>query len=245
MTESDKFIKLPIIRSIPNMDFILNLVKEYNGMIIGGFARYVCSTNSEPVKPGDIDIYFCDEDDYNNFFLDNVIDKIDGQVKEFNHNKPFIRSRMTRNAISFTTNPDYINYDIIQSFPIISIVKPINEGHKVASGTPEVIMSNFDFSVTRAYIISSTECLVDSDFIEDEEDKFLRIKNIHCPISSTFRFIKYCKKGYKTNTREIVKLFKDWDNRDDEYRDKLITFLEKEDPTQEDIEEGEALLNID
>jgi len=91
--------------------------------------------------------------------------------------------------------------------------------------------------------------LVDADFMHDEEKKILRIKNIHCPISSTLRCMKYARKGYWLPPMQCCRLFIDWEERDEEYREKIIEFLKKSDMgeglTKADIEEMEALMRID
>lgn len=129
------------------------------------------------------------------------------------------------------------------------MIKPIREGKIVASGEMKEILENFDFTVIRCGFTSSQEILVDADFLHDEERKILRLKNIHCPISSTLRCMKYAAKGYWLKPFETLKLFLDWDSRSDEYRNKLVDFLEKskegEGLSKEDITELEALMRID
>ena len=77
------------------------------------------------------------------------------------------------------------------------------------------------------------------------------IKNIHCPISSTYRIIKYTRRGYWVNTPEILKLFVDWEDRDDEYKARLMDFFDRladgeaAEPTEQEIMEIERLLRID
>jgi len=129
------------------------------------------------------------------------------------------------------------------------LIKPIREGKIVASGEMKEILENFDFTVIRCGFTSSQKILVDADFLHDEERKILRLKNIHCPISSTLRCMKYAAKGYWLKPFETLKLFLDWDSRSDEYRNKLVDFLEKskegEGLSKEDITELEALMRID
>jgi len=91
--------------------------------------------------------------------------------------------------------------------------------------------------------------MVDSDFPHDEKRRLLRFKNIHCPISSTLRCMKYSRKGYFLKPFEALKLFTDWDNRDDEYRTKLTAFLQKTAEegglSRREIDELEAMMRID
>ncbi len=133
--------------------------------------------------------------------------------------------------------------------PPIQLIKPMKEGRVVSFGSMKEILSNFDFTVIRAGLLDYTLALVDADFIHDEGARILRLKNIHCPISSTLRCMKYARKGYWLPPFNCIKLFLDWDGRDDNYRIKLIEFLDKandgEGLTQKDIDELEALMRID
>jgi hypothetical protein len=73
-----------------------------------------------------------------------------------------------------------------------------------------------------------------------------------------FRLIKYTKRGYWVTPREVLKLFVDWENRDDEYRLKIVELFKKSesfDPdapdeskgglSKEEIDELEELMRID
>ncbi|MDD5459737.1 MAG: hypothetical protein PHF37_10140, partial [Phycisphaerae bacterium] len=72
---------------------------------------------------------------------------------------------------------------------------------------------------------------------------------IHCPVSATLRCMKYSRKGYFLRPFECMKLFIDWSNRDQSYRDKLVDFLTKagqeEGLSKDDVEELEAMMRID
>jgi hypothetical protein len=221
------FVEIPLKRGFTEIQELYDLITPLGGMIIGGYARYTCSPNKNPVPASDLDVYCKDMETFE--AIKTALKRIASVKRRFE----------TNNAITYITDGDWSHV------PDIQLVKPINEGHKVASGTVEEIMDNFDFTVTRAYIKDPKTCIVDKSFVRDEENMFLRIKNIHCPISSTFRFMKYRNKGYSTGAREVLKLFRDWDNRDEEYIKSLGDFLDKNNPTQKEIEEGEALLNID
>jgi hypothetical protein len=138
---------------------------------------------------------------------------------------------------------------IFQHCPNIQLIKPIKEGRVVAVGSMEEILKNFDFTVVRAAIVDEDTVLVDADFMHDEQKKILRLKNIHCPISSTLRCMKYSAKGYWLPTRQALALFLDWDARTDDYRDELIGFIMRmdsgEELTKEEINELEALMRRD
>jgi hypothetical protein len=133
--------------------------------------------------------------------------------------------------------------------PTIQLIKPMREGALVSFGDKKTILENFDFTVIRAVILCPTAVMVDADFLHDEEHKLLRLKNIHCPVSSTLRCMKYSRKGYFLRPLECLRLFTDWENRDDEYKIKLIEFLEKaaigDGLSREEIDELEAMMRID
>jgi hypothetical protein len=107
----------------------------------------------------------------------------------------------------------------------------MREGSLVSDGSMEEIIKNFDFSIIRIGIdwIRWVEgkALADVDFARDEEQMRIRIKNIHCPISSMFRCIKYVQRGYKLRTEEMIKIFSDWEGRSEEYREKIKTFFKE------------------
>jgi hypothetical protein len=196
--------------------------------IAGGFARWSLSRAEKPVEAGDLDI-FCQDID------------VFGNIYERFINSGFKVRNDNPACISFLKSQD----EDFKHLPSIQLIKPRNEGSVVTMGTIEEIFENFDFTVTRAALYSKTKGYTDDHFKEDEERKRLQILNIHCPISSTFRIMKYNRKGYTVSIREVVKLFLDWEQRDDAYRGRLLDLLKKDLPTQEEIDELEALIRID
>lgn len=195
--------------------------------IAGGFARWAMSRAEKPVEAGDLDIFCQDQE---TFYM--IHERIGKLLKVRNDNPA---------CLSFLKSKE----DNLKHLPSVQLIKPRNEGSVVTMGTIEEIFENFDFTVTRAALYCKTKGYADDNFKEDEERKRLRILNIHCPISSTFRIMKYNRKGYTVSIREVVKLFIDWDQRDDDYRGRLLDLLKKDIPTQEEIDELEALIRID
>lgn len=131
--------------------------------------------------------------------------------------------------------------------PIVQVIKPVLQGAIVTVGEMREILNDFDFTIVRAALLSPTEGLADADFVEDDKAWKLKLKNIHCPISSLMRCIKYSRKGYWLGLTESVKLFMNWNERGEDYQFKLIDLIGKmkgpngEEPSKEDIEEaGEA-----
>ena len=133
--------------------------------------------------------------------------------------------------------------------PPIQLIKPMQEARIVSFGDKKTILENFDFTVIRAAIISSEQVYVDADFLHDEKHTLLRLKNIHCPVSSSLRCMKYSRKGYWLRPFECLKLFIDWTDRPDEYRVKLVEFLHKASEndglSQEEVDELETMMRID
>ncbi|KKL60412.1 hypothetical protein LCGC14_2205590, partial [marine sediment metagenome] len=200
--------------------------------ICGGYARYCASPKFNPIKAGDVDIYSEDK-------------------LAFNKLKQLLKYKKLKIKVE---NDMAITYERPESgefhyMPPVQAIKPLTIAKIVSVGSKETILSNFDFTVIRAAIESPNEVVVDKDFIHDESNNVLRLKNIHCPVSSALRCLKYAKKGYWLRPLEALKLFIDWDNRSDEYRSKLIDFLDKAGKgtglTQEEVDELEALMMVD
>jgi hypothetical protein len=234
----DGFVNMKPLRGIYGATLIMSRIGDRNAVICGGYVRWMCSANEKIVEPSDIDIYSADE----KTFEDMKIVFNDLEIK-FENNI----------CISYKPAKEF------QGYPPIQLIKPIKEGAIVAVGTMEEILNNFDFTVVRAGLLWKSEgmpisetrvlwAMVDADFEHDEKEKTLRIKNIHCPISSMYRCVKYMKKGYWLPTGQALMLFIDWQERDEEYRMKIIEYMQKaqtEGLTQTQIDDLEALMRID
>lgn len=229
------FVEVKVIRGFSEISALWNKANEYGGIICGGYVRYMCSPAVTVSLPGDCDIYFPNQEGFDNF-------------KKLIENEFGLKAKH-ENGVSVTFPKISDHNHLLFGSPVIQLIKPIKEGHIVATGTLETILENFDFTCIRIGLKSPTQALADADFLHDEEHHILRLKNIHCPISSTLRCMKYSRKGYWLPPMQVVSLFLDWDNRDQEYRDKLINFLkqanEGEGLTKEEVEQMEALMRID
>jgi len=213
------------------LEKVISSTKE-DCFICGGYARYCASPKFDPVKASDIDVYSEGEKAYKKI------------VKLLKQKKLKVKAENDM-AITF----DRPATGAFHYMPLIQVIKPLTKGKIVSIGNKIDILSNFDFTVIRAAIESPTEIVVDADFVHDESHNLIRIKNIHCPISSTLRCLKYATKGYWLRPMECLKLFLDWGSRTQNYRDKLVEFLDKanegEGLTQEEVDELEALMRID
>ena len=228
----DGFIRTEVIRGFGVIRPLFERLK-LDTFICGGYVRYMCSLNRNPIEAHDVDIY-CKHDD-----AFEAQKKVLDQHLQAKHESDVA---VTYSRPEERDNPFYI-------CPPVQLIRPVREGAIVANGEMEEIIDNFDFSVIRCALLSEVSALVDANFHHDEEKQLLRIRNIHCPISSMFRCIKYGKKGYFMPPSEAVKLFIDWENRTDEYRSKIITYLERanegEGLSEEEIDELEAMMQID
>lgn len=232
------FVEAKIVRGFseikPLYVLLETLLKSGDCHFLGGYVRYMCSPNASPSKPGDLDIYFKDEDTFK-------------EVKEVLIARGFSIKHENPVSLSFALITDHEN--TFFGTPEVQLIKPIEDGAIKAVGEMKYIINHFDFTVIRCGLLSTTTALVDADFMHDEEHKILRIKNIHCPISSTLRCMKYARKGYWLPPLQCCKLFFDWEDRDEQYRNDIYKFLveaEKgEGLSREDIEKMERLMRID
>lgn len=220
-----------------------NMAQECDAIICGGYARYCASPLPTPkVKTaGDCDIFPKTPE-----ATEKVKNKLIEMGYEIRH----------ENHVSMTFKPTEAKKNELAYLPTPQVIKPVIEGKIVAVGTIEEILENFDFTIVRAAIISPTEVVVDEDFEDDESHGVLRLKNIHCPVSSLLRCCKYARKGYFLRPAQALKLFIDWNNRGETYQSRIIELFSQsslgkkseENPdgmTQEEIDELEALLRID
>jgi len=232
------FETVPLLRGFDQIRPLWRLIEDTRAatqkdcFICGGYARYCASPRRDVVDAGDVDVY-CETQEV----FDHIFKTLKDKGLEIKH----------ENDVSVTWAVQ--KEGELAYVPVIQLIKPVLEGRIVAAGDRQTILENFDFTVIRAAIVSPESVMVDADFLHDEGKRILRLKNIHCPISSTLRCMKYARKGYWLRPLECLKLFIDWSDRGEEYRQKLIDFLQKADEgdglTQEEVDELEALMRID
>lgn len=237
MRIESNFIETRIVRGFSEIELVWELAQKHGSMICGGYARYCASQLRKPAPASDVDLFPQSETGHEALIAD--VKALGFGVKHENE------ISVTFDHLKEHNDPRWI------VCPTIQVIKPVLQGAIVTVGTMLEVLNNFDFTIVRAGIISPTTALVDEDFLADDGGWKLRLKNIHCPISSTMRYIKYYKKGYWLGLMESVKLFQDWSERGEEYQSKLVGLIEKmktpegEEPNKEDIEELEKLMNID
>jgi hypothetical protein len=224
----DGFVEVEVLRGFTEISSMYSVVNAHGGIILGGYVRYMCSPSVQKrlAPSSDLDIYSPDKEIFHT-------------LKESFTN--FGVEMKAENDLAVTYKPFKRDHDFFPC-PKIQLVKPMEEGVVVTQGDMRSILENFDFTVVRIGLLSPTRALADADFLHDEEKHVMRIKNIHCPISTFYRIMKYNRKGYWPATSQIVKVFLDWDGRDEEYKMKIIEFLQKEDPTKDEIDKMEKMM---
>lgn len=237
MKIESQFVKTPILRGFAEIAPVWELAQAHGSMICGGYARFCASQLRHPPGASDVDLF--PQSDANHEGLIAAVQAIGFEIKHENDISVTFKTLETHADFRWTV------------CPVIQVIKPVLAGAIVTVGPMEEILNNFDFTIVRAAILDPTTVLVDEHFMEDDKAWKLRLKNIHCPVSSLMRCIKYSKKGYWLGLSESVKLFRDWNERGEDYQEKLIGLIEKmktpegEEPNKEDIEELEKLMNID
>jgi len=204
-----KWKEIPIRRGFTEIQKLFEIITPFNCHICGGYARYCLSPQRNPSPTSDVDIYAENQDAF-----DNVLKKF--IELDFN--------TLHTNDVSTVFMP---SGDDFLACPKINLIVPREEFRVRTQGSIEEVLNNFDFTVCRAAVKTNTTGIVDEDFIDHEMKQKLVIKNIHCPVSSAMRFMKYYKKGYFTRPMQVLKLFQDWDARGQEYRDKLTKMIEE------------------
>lgn len=231
----EEFVTVDIRRGFTEVEQVFMDAARFGAFICGGYARYCASPLYKPVPASDVDVY-CPS------------------IEVFKETERFLKLEKklevrAENEMAITfKHPSEGSYFYC---PPVQLIKPVKKGQVVAMGSMEEVLFNFDFTVIRAGILNDSYVLADKDFLEDERKRILRIKKIHCPISSTLRCMKYSRKGYWLKPMEVIKLLTDWENRDDNYRMQIVDLLRKSaaDPksglTKEEVETLEALMRID
>lgn len=230
MTEN--LVRIRVRRGSTELRGIINRAKNYDMHIIGGYVRWMCSTNRDPHKPGDVDLFPAkpgNEEIFHEYLL----------------SKGFEVKYDTEQAYTYARH-EKLPYKL---WPDLQVIKGFIDGRTITVGTLEEVIGNFDFTVVRIGLIDKTYALADPDFLAHEGRKVLRWKNIHCPISAVIRACKYAKKGYFAGPMEIMRLFDDWDGRSDEYKDQLgelfLASQNEEEFSEHQLMVLERLLRID
>jgi hypothetical protein len=228
----DGFVHVPVLRGFTEVSNLFHTVNSNGGLLLGGYVRYICSPCKKPAPSEDIDVY-CP-----------TIGVFESLTKTFKR-KDF--KQKAENDLALTYEPFKYGHPMFPC-PRVQLIKPMVEGVVVTKGNTKRILENFDFTVVRIGLKNPGQALADADFIHDETNHFLRIKNIHCPISTIYRLMKYNRKGYWPPTHQITRVFLNWDSRDDDYKAQIYGFFEQVEQdaelTQEEIDEMERIMRV-
>lgn len=194
--------KATIWRELDTIKLIFELTKG-KGFIAGGFARYCVSERSNPNCPGDIDVFTGDMGIFTDIFL------------AFKAN-PFLKQR---SDTEIETKFEYVFKEGFKKEVLnIQLIKPVHISNMNSKGDFISVLTNFDFTISKAAILPNGEAWVHHQFERDDNEGNLVIEKIHCPISSMKRVIKYTQKGYTIESKELLKLFKDYEMRPSEWK---------------------------
>lgn len=237
-TPPEGFIQIPAMRGLFEIAPLMDICDRIGGRIIGGYARYCCSTNEDPVSAGDVDIFpVGTTDEECQRLYDSWVVALKAYGLQIKH----------ENEVSSTWSKS--ESPPLNRCPTIQVIKPVKEGAIVTKGTIEEILENFDFTIVRVAMNPDRQTATAwASFPDDEQAKRLRILNIHCPISSLLRCMKYARKGYYMRPGESLKLFADWEARSPEYRQRMASLFqagEFGELSKEEVDELERLLRID
>lgn len=218
---------LPVKRQDPRFAELWDIAQSTGAVVVGGFVRWMVSPlpDSQVAAAGDVDLFPSEPDNY---------ELICAALLAAGYEKSY------ENDVCST-------FERLESL-VAQVIKPIRSGSILTFGSLESIISNFDFTVVRCGLVSMDEALVDGRFEDDEKGRKLVIKNIVCPVSSVVRIAKYARKGYFIGPGEAIKLFIDWDRRDDSYKVQLVELFASSwagEMSQHDVDQLEALLRID
>lgn len=220
------FIETKPTRCLDIIKLVFELTKN-EGFIAGGFARYCLSNDPNPIVPSDIDV-FCE----NKACYDRIVARMKA-------NESVVKKSETRLETKF-------EYRILSGFHkdayVIQIIRPTNIMNMISDGNYERVLNNFDFTISKCAILPDGRGFHHPAFREHDKTRTLVIEKIHCPISSTKRIIKYCKKGFSIDSKEILKLFDDFEKRSPEWKNIIREGLLVENPNTQEPEIRERLI---
>ncbi len=202
-----------IKRELDTVQLMQTLTKG-KGFIAGGFARY-CLDPAEPLMAGDIDIFTRNEEEH-----------------------AAILSSFTEHTLMQRTHESLIetkwDYKLKTGFKkesySIQLINPVRIENMVGYGTIDEVLASFDFTIIKAAIdLADLQTYTHEDFAFDNSVKELIIENIHCPISTMGRVVKYTKKGFSCPNKELLKLFSDYEKRTPEWKELIRRGLTSDD----------------
>jgi len=174
--------------------------------IAGGFARWVLSPNDTTPCPGDIDIFFENEESY---------DKCVWLLRK----EKFTIALESHHAVTMNP-PNTAEFDV--GGINIQLIKP--RGNRV--GNIFDVLDGFDISICQAALVITPENklkgYVSNLFTICEAQQRVRLVKMAHPIATMRRCIKYASKGYKVGARVILDIFAEWDRLPQEKRQQVF-----------------------
>lgn len=188
-------ISMPLVRVIhTELHYIMNTAHETRFVIAGGFARWLCLSDA-PV-PGDIDLFCRTAESLHSEFMDRIQTHFFVEVED--SNPIALRLTLTHK----------ITFDVFN----VNLIAPFDE--RESFGSPGEIITHFDFTVCQAaYVHQEQRVLVTQAFIDDHQDKVIRLNPTRRFNSVRLfeRLLKYSKKGYKILPDTIRTMFEGYD----------------------------------
>lgn len=232
------WVQIPAMRGLYEIAPLMDICDRIGGRIIGGYARFCCSTAEKPCPAQDVDVFPIGQtEEESKKVYDEWLVALKAAGLEQKHENNVSISWNSKEKVPWNR------------CPTVQIIKPIEEGAILTQGSVEQVLGNFDFTIVRVALNPDRQTATAwASFPRDEEKKKLRILNIHCPISSLLRCMKYARKGYYMRPIEAMKLFNDWMDRPPEYRARIAELFSTGQLgklSKQEIDELEALLRVD
>lgn len=200
--EPGNYESTEVLRCADVIDLVFRLTGG-EGFIAGGFARYCISENEAPIVPSDIDVFCGDEETFA---------RIAARVRA---DPNTVRKSETRIETKY-------EYRFARGYHkdayAIQLIRPASIRNMVSDGDVRRVLDNFDFTIAKSAVLPDGTALCHEHFRRDDAANALVVTNIHCPISSAKRVIKYAARGYSITSAELLKLFEDYESRSDEWK---------------------------
>jgi hypothetical protein len=189
------YVNMEVKRGFEAIEDIFDICARVGGVIAGGYVRWMCSPNPDPVQPGDVDVFPRIKDN-ENALIDVFI-------------KAGYALGMTAETGVELMHPLKPRVNIIRSNELLRTF-----------GDAAWIISGFDFIVCQAALLNAKTALVHPDFAADEGSMLLRISAINNPLAVFMRPMKYAHKGYAMPPADAVRVLDMWlgfspDSRDE------------------------------
>lgn len=190
-------------RGFEQIESVYNLIREtgHIGYIAGSYAAYMAAPEgSHIIQPNDVDIFCRSEEDYRNLSL--ALTEKGMRLTE-------------RSMIADTLKP-------ARSDPFCNLALQIIKPHPDWKLFPRDIVNSFDFSVSRAVLMSKEHVEGDPE-IGYQNARILRLSD---PLRSLKRVVKYAQRGVQFDDWELHKLFLAYGQMSEERKKKMAESVE-------------------